>query len=138
MKELLRTVAMESHDPDTQTAAVALTEDGQTALYAANTLPEGVEALPHRVSRPGKYDYINHAERRLVALAARFGIKLYGLTLALNWFPCAGCAQVIIDAGFSVVWVDRKAYAARKDDPQYKFARAMELLVSAGVEIRWH
>ncbi len=61
-----------------------------------------------------------------------------GAIAYINWFPCADCAASLIQAGIATLDADKAAYEARKDDPRYGFAIAMEMLTEAGVQILWH
>jgi dCMP deaminase len=136
VRALLRACAMYSDDPDTQTACfVARGED--ILIAAANEVPAGVERKPERLTRPAKYRFIGHAERVLIARAARSGISLAGSTMCLNWFPCAECALSIAEAGIAVLVCDRAAYESRKDDSRYGFVEANEILSEAGVRVEW-
>lgn len=136
IKEQLARYARRSDDPDTQTACFVLNSGGGE-LGAANELPNGVSATPERLARPAKCLFIGHAERTLIARAARIGFRLEGCTMYLNWFPCADCALAIAEAGIRFLYSDKAAYEARKDDPRYHFAEAMQILTEAGVYIKW-
>lgn len=133
---LLQAEAATSHDPDTQTACLAVNEGGGF-LGASNRLPDGVNPTKERTERPAKYGWIMRAEDRLIAKAAAIGFTLRGSTLYLNWFPCSGCAGKIIQAGIKTLICDREKYEARKDDPRYDFAQAMEKLAEGGVTVEW-
>ncbi len=41
----------------------------------------------------------HHAEKRIIAHAARAGVSLLGAALYVATFPCAGCAMDIAEAG---------------------------------------
>ena len=132
----LPAVAAASDDPDTQTACILLSLEGD-AICAANSLPTGVAVRPERTRRPDKYAFIAHAERQAIARAARLGARLDGGAALLNWFPCASCAGSLIEAGIKILHVKQSAYEIRKSDPRYEFAAAMEMLLEARVAIRW-
>ncbi len=135
----LNKIAATSDDPDTQTACVTVNAGSNEliVLAAANKFPDGIRITPERLERPAKYDYIVHAERRLICMAARAGIELAGCTLWLNWFPCAPCAGMLVEAGVVTLYADRDKYESRKDDPRYGFAAARAILAEGGVEIKW-
>jgi deoxycytidylate deaminase len=132
----LKSVARWSDDPDTQTACIIDT-GSHNPVTGTNRLPVGVEKSDERVTRPAKYDWINHAERVAISKAAKVGERTNGADMYLNWFPCAGCAQCIVEAGISTLYADRQAYEARKDDPRYGFDIAMAMLNEGGVRIEW-
>lgn len=75
-----------------------------------------------------------HAEVRAVCRAAEAGLSVRGGTMYLSeWFPCAPCAMVIIEAGISrLVVADELKFV--KDDC-YNFGLAREYLEKAGVAI---
>jgi dCMP deaminase len=75
-----------------------------------------------------------HAEARAVCRAAEAGVSVKGGTMYLSeWFPCAPCAMVIIEAGISrLVVADEFKFV--KDDC-YNFALAREYLEKAGIVI---
>ncbi len=75
-----------------------------------------------------------HAEVRAVCRAAEAGMSVRGGTMYLSeWFPCAPCAMVIIEAGISrLVVADELKFV--KDDC-YNFILAREYLEKAGIAI---
>lgn len=93
--------AAESPDPSTQNGAVLVHPiAGQVFVtLACNTFPPGVMATDDRLERPAKYAYIEHAERRAIYSAARFGFGTSGLTMVAAWAACADCARAIVQAG---------------------------------------
>lgn len=136
-KLVLKQVALDSDDPDTQTACF-IVNPGQVAIaFSANVIPDGVEKLPQRLQRPDKYTYIAHAERNAISRAARAGESTDFGTMYLNWFPCADCANAIVAAGIKTLYADGPAYEARKSDPRYKFAESMAILTEGGVDVQF-
>jgi len=101
LREACRFAAQNSHDPDTQNCAV-LVAGGKT-IYAANCVPRGVGRHGNRLSRPWKYDYIEHAERAAIHKAAASGVATAGATLFCPWFACTDCARAIIGSGIREV-----------------------------------
>jgi dCMP deaminase len=133
----LDAVKRNSDDPDTQIGCVITDEYFNLLITGVNRLPIGVSRLTHRVTRPTKNDFIMHAERHAVASAAKIGTDLEGGCMFLNWYPCADCAQVIIQAGIRRLFVERDALMARVSDPRYKFTQAAEMLDDAAVQVIW-
>lgn len=88
-----------THSPDqsTQNGAVVVTEAGYVA--DCNRFPNGVSDLEERWERPGKYDWVEHAERNAIYLAAKNGLALDGATMVAVWASCADCARAIVQAG---------------------------------------
>lgn len=126
-----------SDDPDTQVGAALLCDDG-TIVADANRLPEGIRGgVPGRLSRPGKYKWIEHGERKALFRAARSGIPTEGATLYVTWFPCCECARAAIDMGVREIVgqipTSSNESQARWDD---ELAAAAEMLAEAGVSVR--
>jgi dCMP deaminase len=90
-----------SHDPNTQNGALLVTD--KHIFYAANAFPRGVAKHEHRLATPFKYQFIEHAERAAIYMAAADGIKTAGAILYCPWFACTDCARAIILAGVKEV-----------------------------------
>jgi dCMP deaminase len=101
LREACRYAVQHSHDPETQNGAVLMA--GRRVIYAANCVPPGVVRSEHRLARPFKYDFIEHAERAAIYKAAAAGAATAGATLYCPWFACADCARAIILAGIKEV-----------------------------------
>lgn len=98
--------AAEMSKDSTKIGAALIGEDKEVLLTAFNGPGLGVEDTPERRNkRPMKYNFACHAEQNLVAFAARNGIKLKGLTVYTTHFPCANCANTLIQAGIKCVIV---------------------------------
>lgn len=137
-RAMLGKIAEKSDDPDTQTACIIQTFLGcRTLATSANQLATSVTNSASRTSRPDKYLFVMHAEARLIAQSAARAVGLTGQVMYLNWFPCAPCASLIVEARIAVLIADRQKYEARKDDPRYGFAAAMEILTEGGVSVEW-
>ena len=101
LREACRYAVEHSHDPDTQNGAVLVTS--RQTIYAANCVPPGVARPEHRLVRPFKYDFVEHAERAVIYKAAATGTPTAGATLFCPWFACADCARAIVSAGIKEV-----------------------------------
>jgi dCMP deaminase len=101
LREACRYAVQHSHDPETQNGAVLATR--RQTIYAANCVPPGVARHEHRLRRPFKYDFIEHAERSVIYKAAATGIPTAGGVLYCPWFACTDCARAIVMAGISEV-----------------------------------
>jgi dCMP deaminase len=97
LREACRYAVQHSHDKETQNGAVLVTS--RQTIYAANCVPTGVARLEHRLARPFKYDFVEHAERAAIYKAASMGIPTAGGTLYCPWFACTDCARAIVMAG---------------------------------------
>jgi len=134
-------VASFSEDPDTQVGCVVIAADGAILSTGANRPARGVRVkqAPERLLRPAKYQWIEHAERDAIAAAARRGVALQGATMYLPWFPCAACANSIVNVGIdALVCYKPSADSAvtRSDDP-WNFAIATAILSEGGVDVRY-
>jgi len=129
---LANEAARASDDPDTQVGCVIGCVDG-TNVTSANKLPIGVVPLRERTKRPAKYDWIQHAEQRAIAKAARLGISTAGATMGLPWFPCPPCAQAIVTAGIAVLVCNQPEF----DHPKWGagFHVASTILEEGGVRV---
>ena len=101
LREACRYAVQHSHDQDTQNGAVLVTS--RQTIFAANCVPPGVARHEHRLARPFKYDFIEHAERAAIYKAAAAGAATAGATLYCPWFACTDCARAIVMAGIREV-----------------------------------
>jgi dCMP deaminase len=98
------------------------------------TNPEMRAALEARIEarheRPLKYSITKHAEENAILNCARHGIATAGMGIALQWFPCSGCAGDIMQAGITTMICTRPDYK----HPRYgdDFRLSMELLQENG------
>jgi dCMP deaminase len=138
--DILRLAAREavknSSDPDTQNGAV-LARRNDVVFMAANAFPDGVEARHHRLYRPEKYRFIEHAERNVIYRAAATGWGTGGAAMYCLWFSCPDCARAIIQAGiYEVV-----GHVAPRRATPARWLQAVSdgeaMLREAGVGMRW-
>lgn len=135
------THAAGSLDPSTQNAAV-LCQDRPGGLpfvlphtFSVNEFPRGVEVTPERWERPAKYQYVEHAERNSIYLAASFGTKTFGLTLVCPWAACTDCARAIIQAGIRCLVTIRPLRGDTNNRWDDSIRVAMGMLSEANVEV---
>jgi len=88
-----------STDPSTNNGAIIVNDEGKVLSYGANHFPRGIKNLPERWERPAKYQYVEHAEREAIFMAAREGIKVEGTIMYCPWYACPDCARAIIETG---------------------------------------
>jgi dCMP deaminase len=137
IRECYRHAAEYSQDLSTQNAAALVDYGGKIVARGANNYPAGVRVIDERERRPLKYAFIEHAERNVIYLAARVGIKTYGLTMYCPWFACSDCARAIIQAGVGeVVGHDFELHRSRPDWAE-SIKNAMTMLAEAGVKTRY-
>ncbi len=90
-----------SKDESTSVGAVIYNPNTHAILMDGyNGFPRGVnDDIPERKARPLKYLYTVHAETNAIYNAARNGVALEGMGMALDWHPCARCAGAIVQSG---------------------------------------
>ena len=93
-------VRQKSKDTSTKVGAV-LVINNSIFSTGFNGFPIGIDETDlNRWERPAKYEYVCHAERNAIALAARKGSATLGATLYLVGLPpCTECAKMIIQSG---------------------------------------
>ncbi|MBQ4472560.1 MAG: hypothetical protein II942_04910 [Alphaproteobacteria bacterium] len=91
-----------SASPDLQTKVGSFVFDKKkkhVVLMACNDLPHNIAALPNRLKRPEKYNWIICSERNLIYQAAYHGISLKNTVLFANRLPCIECTKALIQSG---------------------------------------
>ena len=134
MMQLADHVAQWSKDRSTKVGAVIVDINNPISM-GYNGFPRGCnDDIEERHARPLKYDWVLHAEENAIMNAARHGIKTYGTDMYVNWFPCAKCAGMIVNAGIKRIFCDK--------EPDFEnvtfgagFKLAIEKLTEGGVEI---
>lgn len=133
-------VAMKSKDPSTKVGAVIVGPDNEIRSTGYNGLPRGVgdySSLYH--NREYKYIAGNHAEENAIINASLVGVSLKGCTLYSPWFPCAGCARMIIQSGITAV-VYHQDFPGHNDSCLDHWKKSIDisrqLLTESGVDIR--
>lgn len=91
-----------SPDLSTRNGAVLVTRDG-AILRSCNEGPPRIPLINGRGEPPLKYDYIEHAERRVIYQAAADGFQTRGARLYSLWYACPDCARAIICSGIREV-----------------------------------
>lgn len=112
-------VAENSDDPHKQVGAVlgrqTRRDEIAPRMSAANSTAYSGYGLHYgpdgHIVRPAKYDWIQHAEDRLISLCASQGVKTAGAYLYCTLEPCLRCANQIVTADISAVFIPRGAYA---------------------------
>jgi dCMP deaminase len=92
--------AGKSPDLSTQIGAVIVTDGTIKSLTMAyNGFVDGWVPSFEDFQRPRKYQITEHAERRSIYKAAKYGIATEGGTLYSTWAACTECARSIVEAG---------------------------------------
>jgi deoxycytidylate deaminase len=128
-----------SQDQRTQNAAVLVPAgyDGRVYLGAANGYLMRSWASGEKLLPPAKYEYIEHAERRVIYDAARSGYQTAGATLYALWFSCPDCARGIIASGITTVVGTIQAREATPARWEEAVKTGESMLRDAGVNMRW-
>jgi len=96
--------------------------------------PEGISKLDNRYENPDRFIWTDHAERRVIYSAARYGIATEGATIYTTWFPCAECAKAISQAGIKkLVGVE-----PNWNNKRWNFLEAKQILIESEVEIEFY
>lgn len=127
--------ALKSPDPSTQNGAVLIDNANRVIVKDHNRFPDGVKYLPERWERPGKYKYIEHAERNVVFAAARLGIPTDGLTMVCGWAACSDCARAIVQSGISRLVTHKQAYDRSPAFWLDEIKHAYDILKEGNVEL---
>lgn len=122
-----------SQDPSTQNGSV-IVNGGSIIAVGWNHFPDGVKGT---WERPGKYLYVEHAERDAIYAAARLGRACGGATMYCPWFACADCARGIILAGIKNVVGLKRSLDLTPPHWIENVEAANRMLVDGGVKIRW-
>jgi dCMP deaminase len=101
-------VAAGSDDPHRKVGCVIVNSDGKIVASGTNKVPDGITPNEHRVNKPGKYLWIEHAERNAIYSAARQNIPIAGMTMFINWWPCIDCTRAIIQSGIKKIVAPRR------------------------------
>jgi dCMP deaminase len=100
-EEFLRLAVMASRlspDDSTRNGAVLVSRDGNF-VRACNETPPGIVVTEDRVSQPGKYTFVEHAERMVLYKAAMEGLVTADSKMYCLWYACSHCARAIVCAG---------------------------------------
>ena len=97
-----------SDDEDTKVGCIITNLHNEVLIKSCNKLPYGISYSKDKISRPGKYTWIEHAERNAIYEAALKGYSLNACKMYLNWFPCIDCTRAIIQSGIKNLIVPNK------------------------------
>jgi len=137
-QELLKTAYLEaqkSTNISTQNSALLVDDNQNIILSAVNSFPDGVKENTERQNDKSiRYKYSVHAERNVIYLATKKGIKTEGFTMVCPWATCSDCAQAIIQSGVKRL-VTHKQALEKSGHWQEDIEFAFNMLREAGVEI---
>lgn len=136
--QLAEFVSRWSKDPSTKCGAVIVGEDNNVLATGFNGFPRGVveDEDSGRWERPGKYEWVEHAERNAIYNAARDGARLRGATMYLNYAVecCADCTRAIIQSGIKRVVGPNRPFPGKGKGTHYDVHGANKIMFEeAGV-----
>ena len=135
---IARQVARKSKDNSVKVGVVIVGPGHEIRSTGYNGFPRGLdEKDPTRWERPGKYLWVEHAERNAVYNAARMGMSLNGCTAYMESPPCADCARSMIQAGIVEIVVTTNNPFAHREDWRESIQFAENMLKEAGVKVTW-
>jgi dCMP deaminase len=102
--EIAKTVALRSHDKQTQVGAVLVNERNHIISTGYNGFPPGGDDAALPVTRPEKYPYMIHAEMNAMLHSE---VSLKGATLYVTHSPCMECSKNILTSGITRVVYDK-------------------------------
>lgn len=132
-------VREKSKDPSTKIGVVIVGPENQIVSTGFNGFPRGIdESIPERWERPGKYAFVEHAERNAIYNAARHGIALRHCTLYLVGLgpptvPCTDCARAVIQSGISRVVGKSFRVVPERWEEDLRVAHSM--LIEGGIDL---
>lgn len=127
-------IAQWSKDRSTKVGAVIVIDKNPVSV-GYNGFPRGCDDdLNERHERPIKYYWVLHAEENAIINAARHGQKTMGADMYVNWFPCAKCAGMIVNAGIKRIFCDKEPDFSNSQFG-VGFKLALEKLSEGGVEV---
>lgn len=99
-----------SDDKSTKVGAIITNKNKDILVIGVNKFPGNLGNDPLNHERPLKYKLIEHAERNVIFLAARIGLKTEGLILISTWAACPDCARAIVLAGIKEVYTHAQSF----------------------------
>lgn len=133
---LIKVYDIAKHSPDlsTQNGAMLLNQDMEVIVCSYNHIPDGLATTDERLQRPLKYTYTEHAERAVVFVAARQGIKTDKAIMVCNWAACEDCARAIIMSGISELVTHGVPLKLSRQDWRDRVDVADGMLKEAGIK----
>jgi dCMP deaminase len=132
---IAQTVALRSKDDKKKVGAVIVGE-GHTILSTGfNGFARGVRETKARRHEDEKLFWVTHAESNAIFNAARSGISLVGTTIYVTLFPCAGCAQAIVQAGIKRVFTYGEYWIKTEPDKPNRWEISLDLFADAHVSV---
>lgn len=102
-------VAENSPDEQTKVGSVLISSRTLSVISEGyNGFIRGANDAALPKTRPGKYEYIIHAEANLICNAARNGVDMNECFIVQTHSPCVNCARLLFQAGIDVIYFKDK------------------------------
>ena len=95
-----------SPDAETQVGAIMLSSEGRIVASSFNGFIRGADDSSLPKTRPGKYTYIQHAERNLLYNCAYEGVRTKDTTIICTLSPCLECLRACYQSGVKTIYFD--------------------------------
>lgn len=97
--------AESSPDAETKVGSILISKaTGSVISEGYNGFVRGADDHKLPKTRPGKYDYVIHAEQNLIYNAARNGVRTDDCFVVQTHSPCVQCARALYQAGIDTVF----------------------------------
>jgi len=96
-----------SSDDETQVGAVMLSSENRIIASSFNGFLRGANDYDLPRTRPGKYEFIQHAERNLLYNCAYEGIRTKDTTVICTLSPCLECLRACYQSGVKTIIFDK-------------------------------
>ncbi len=126
--------ARKSSHPTTHVGAL-LVKDNKIILKGMNTFAPGVKHTKKRTTGESVHHYLNHAERDLIYKAAKKGLSIKGLTMAMPCLPCINCVNAIITSGIKFLVTHKQMIEKTDDRWREEIEDAVNMLKESKVKI---
>ncbi len=134
---LAQAAALKSKDKQKKVGAIIVDPHAHTVLSTGfNGFARQIREVPQRTDdQDEKLYWVTHAEANAIFNAARHGISLVGGTLYVTLFPCANCAQAIVQAGIKRVFTLGKYWIKTDPEATNRWEIALALLQEGHVAV---
>lgn len=132
VNRLVRDMENTSTDVDTKVGCVITDRNMNILSTGSNHHTQGVEQTEANISRPDKYDWIEHAERNAIYSAAKRGVALDDAQMHLPGFPCVECARAIVQSGITMLF---HGTTEGWDNARYSFDKSRTILEAGNVAL---
>lgn len=131
--------AAKSPDTSNQGGAILLNFWGSIIGRGYNDFPEGVPFDKEKATtRPTKYKYFVHGERKAIFQAAREGRATRNGVMYSPWAVCSGCARALIESGISDLVIHTPRMLMTPLRWQEDVNEALKMLIDGGVRVHYY